>query len=70
MGSHFGSKRFAVRVISLVLAMVPGITRWNATEKQLAARVISAKARGNEALYLRLMQGHAWMRAALIGFGS
>src|SRR6266566_1148994 len=45
---------------SLVLAMVPGITRWNATEKQLAARVISAKARGNEALYLRLMQGHAW----------
>jgi len=55
---------------SLVLAMVPGITRWNATEKQLAARVISAKARGNEALYLRLMQGHAWMRAALIGFGS
>ncbi|PYS86711.1 MAG: hypothetical protein DMF70_01780 [Acidobacteria bacterium] len=55
---------------SLVLAMIPGITRWNATEKRLAARVISAKARGNEALYLRLMQGHAWMRAALIGFGS
>ena len=54
---------------ALVLAMIPGIARWNASEKQLAARIISAKARGDEALYLRLMQGHASMRAALIGFG-
>jgi hypothetical protein len=53
-----------------VLAMIPGIARWNAREKQLAVRIISAKARGDEALYLRLMQGHAPMRAALIGFGS
>jgi hypothetical protein len=54
---------------ALVLAMIPGIARWNASEKQLAARIISAKARGDEALYLRLMQGHVRMRAALIGFG-
>jgi hypothetical protein len=54
---------------ALVLAMIPGIARWNASEKQLAARIISAKARGDEALYLRLMQGHARMRSALIGFG-
>jgi hypothetical protein len=54
---------------ALVLAMIPGVARWNASEKQLAARIISAKARGDEALYLRLMQGHARMRAALIGFG-
>jgi hypothetical protein len=54
---------------ALVLAMIPGITRWNANEKQLAARIIMAKARGDEGLYLRLMQRHARMRAALIGFG-
>lgn len=55
---------------ALVLAMIPGVARWNGSEKQLAARIILAKARGDEALYLRLMQGHARMRAALIGFGS
>jgi hypothetical protein len=54
---------------ALVLAMIPGIARWNVSEKQLAARVILAKARGDETMYLRLMQGHARMRAALIGFG-
>ena len=54
---------------ALMLAMIPGVARWNASEKQLAARIVSAKARGDEALYLRLMQGHARMRAALIGFG-
>ena len=54
---------------ALVLSMIPGIARWSASEKQLAARIIVAKAGGNEALYLRLMQGHAAMRAALIGFG-
>ena len=55
---------------ALVLAMIPGVARWNASEKQLAVRIISAKARGDEALCLRLMQKHASMRAALIGFGS
>jgi hypothetical protein len=54
---------------ALVLAMIPGIARWNASQKQLAARIISAKAGGDEAIYLRLMQGHVRMRAALIGFG-
>jgi len=55
---------------ALVLAMIPGVARWSASEKLLAARIISAKASGDEALYLRLMQGHASMRTALIGFGS
>lgn len=55
---------------ALVLAMIPGIARWNAREKQLAARIILAKAGDDESLYLRLMQKHAAMRAAVIGFGS
>lgn len=54
---------------ALVLAMIPDIARWNVDEKQLAAHIILAKARGDEALYLRLMQRHTRMRAALIGFG-
>ena len=56
--------------LALVLAMIPGVAGWNGSEKQLAARIISAKARVDEALYLRLLQGHAPMRAALIGLGS
>jgi len=64
-----GSELRIFESFALVLAMIPGIARWNASEKQLAARIISAKARGDEALYLRLMQGHARMRAAVIGFG-
>lgn len=56
--------------LALVLAMIPGVAGWNGSEKQLAARIISAKARDDEALYLRLLQGHAPMRAALIGLGS
>ncbi len=55
---------------ALVLAMIPGIARWNASEKQLAAGIILAKAGRDEALFLRLMQKHASMRTALIGFGA
>jgi hypothetical protein len=64
------SGRQAFENLSLVLAMIPGIARWNASEKHLAARIILAKAGHDETLYLRLMQKHAPMRAALIGFGS
>jgi hypothetical protein len=55
---------------AVVLAMIPGVARWSASEKLLAARIIQAKALGDEALYLRLMQRHASIRGALIGFGS
>ncbi len=56
--------------LAMVLAMIPAITRWSAVEKRLAARIIHAKARGEEARYLRLMQKHARLRAALMEFGS
>ena len=60
----------ALENLSLVLAMIPGIAKWNPSEKALAARIIRAKAGANEALYLRLMQRHGALRQALIGFGS
>jgi hypothetical protein len=66
--NEYGAQAF--ENLALVLAMIPGIARWNTSEKQLAARIILAKAGGDEALCLRLMQKHAPMRTALIGFGS
>ena len=60
----------ALENLALVLAMVPGIERWSADEKQLAAQIISAKARSDEARYLRLMQRHTKLRAGIIALGS
>ena len=56
--------------LALVLAMAPGIERWSLREKELAARIIQAKASRDEALYLKLMQKHKRLRAAAIGLGS
>jgi hypothetical protein len=56
--------------LSLVLAMIPVIAKWNPSEKAWAARIIRAKAGADEALYLRLMQRHGALRQALIRFGS
>ena len=56
--------------LALVLAMIPGIGRWSAGEKHLAARIVRAKARGEEARYLRLMQTHTRLREALVRYGS
>jgi len=60
----------ALENLGLVLALIPGIKRWSADEKQLAAQVIRAKGRGDEARYLRLMQRHSKLRAEMIVLGS
>ena len=56
--------------LSLVFAMIPGFERWNTPEKQLAVRIIRAKAGRDETRYLRLMQKHAKLRQAMIELGS
>jgi len=55
--------------LALVLAMIP-LDEWHSREKQLAARIIEAKAGGDEARYLRLMHRHLRLRAAIIRLGS
>jgi hypothetical protein len=60
----------ALENLGLVLALIPGIKRWSADEKELAAQVIRAKGRGDEARYLRLMQRHPKLRAEMIAVGS
>lgn len=56
--------------LALVLAMIPNIAHWSLKETQLALRIVLAKAARDEALYLKLMQQHARLRAAIIRLGS
>ena len=56
--------------LALLLALIPDLSQWSAEEKQLAVRIIRAKASRDEGLYLRLMQKHARLRAATIKLGS
>jgi hypothetical protein len=63
------AERDAFENIALVLAMIP-IGAWKAEQRQLAARIIRAKASRDEALYLKLMQKHSRFRAAMIRLGN
>jgi hypothetical protein len=60
----------ALENLSLVLALIPDLAAWSPKDRQLAARIIGAKAAPDEARYLRLMQQHARLRWAMIGLGS
>jgi hypothetical protein len=62
-------ERDALESLALVLAMIR-IDCWESSEKQLAARIIRAKAGGDEALYLKLMQRHSLLRSEVIRLGS
>jgi len=62
-------ERSAFENLSLLLAMIP-VQQWDASEKRLAAQIIRAKGSGDEALYLKLMQEHSPLRAAVISLGS
>jgi hypothetical protein len=52
--------------LALVLSLIPDLSRWAPAEKQAAARILRAKAAPDEALYLRLLQRHPRLRAALL----
>jgi hypothetical protein len=56
--------------LSIVLAMDQNLANWSRAEKRLAAEILRAKTRGQEADYLRKMQKHASLRALLIKLGS
>jgi hypothetical protein len=62
-------ERSAFENLSLLLGIIP-MGDWKAEDKQLAVRMIEAKGSGNEALYLKLMQKHSPLRAAVIRLGS
>ncbi len=63
-------ERAALREFALVLDLVPGLGRWSREEKDGVVAIIRAKSRGVESRYLRLLQRHPRLRAALIRMGS
>jgi len=63
-----GGARTALENLSLVFAMTQ-IDRWDSAAKQLVARILQAKGSGDEALYLKLMQKHRYLRAEVIRLG-
>jgi hypothetical protein len=60
----------ALNDLALVLALIPDLERWPRPEKQSVVDIIRAKASGDEARYLRLMQQHARLRNEIIKLGS
>jgi hypothetical protein len=69
IGDGSPGARTAQENFALLLAMMP-IESWDSHDKETAARILQAKGRGDEALYLKLMQKHEPLRAAVIRLGS
>jgi hypothetical protein len=70
--SRFAARQFGVESTSglaLVLSTIPDVAKWNSAEKKAVAGILQAKERGSETRYLRLMQRHALLRAALLKLG-
>lgn len=56
--------------VAMVLALVPDLSRWNTAEKRTLMAIIRAKLAPDEAAYLRLLQRHARLKAALLALGA
>ncbi|HSS45047.1 MAG TPA: hypothetical protein VLO07_06865 [Thermoanaerobaculia bacterium] len=55
---------------ALVLDLVPDLARWSREEKEAVLAIVRAKAGREERRYLRLMQRHTRLRAAVLRIGS
>jgi hypothetical protein len=64
------AERQALEDWSLVLALMPNLSRWSPQEKQDAGKIISAQSGPNEMRYLRLTQRHPRLRRELLRLGS
>jgi hypothetical protein len=64
------AERHAFENWSLVLALIPDLSRWSPKEKQDAAKIIRAQAGPHEMRYQRLTQHHARLRKELLRLGS
>jgi hypothetical protein len=53
-----------------VLSLVPNLDKWSSEEKGALRTIIAAKARRSELRYMRLLQKHARLRAAILKLGS
>ncbi len=65
-----GMERRAFENLALVLALIPDLGRWSAEEKRSLVPIIRAKMDRDELRYMRLLQGHTKLRAAMLQLGS
>jgi hypothetical protein len=65
-----GVRLSALSDFAVVLGLIPDLSRWADSERQALVPIIQAKAGADEARYLKLMQGHRRLRAAMITLGS
>jgi len=63
-------EKAAFENFALVLAQVPGLHAWTREEKEALLRIIRAKAKPDEMLYLHLTKRHVRLRRALLSLGS
>src|SRR6266849_6082307 len=63
-------EKAAFENFALVLADVPGLRAWTREEKEDLVRIIRAKGKRDEMLYLHLTQRHRRLRKALLTIGS
>jgi hypothetical protein len=56
--------------LALVLALIPGLSEWTGPDKKKLVQIISAKTGADESRYVRLLQGHPKLRAAIINLGE
>ena len=63
-------EKAAFENFALVLADLPGLPAWTREEKEDLVRIIRAKGKRDEMLYLHLMQRHGRLRKALLTLGS
>lgn len=64
------SEKAAFENFSLILAQAPELQKWTRVEKEDLIRVIRAKAKPDEMVYLHLTQRHDRFRRALLKLGS
>jgi len=63
-------QRAALGNFAAVLALVPDFPRWSPDQKRKLAAIIRAKAGPDEARYIRLLQSHPRLRAAVLRLGA
>jgi len=63
-------QRAALGNFAVVLALMPDFPNWPADERSKLAAIIRAKAGPDEARYIRLLQSHPRLRAAMLRLGS
>lgn len=65
-----GQQRRAFDDLALVLALIPDLALWTASEKTGVIRIIEAKSLRQESRFARLLQAHEKLRAAIIKLGD